>query len=188
MKGKIKLKNDDINIDLSGEITSDDIKAINSLLQLFNQSNQINLIEKSSFSEISKDLRVNKDFVKMQDKLSEEYADYHYVKFSKLNKIIEITQDDKTINTNTKVNQKELNEKLNTLLDDLKVPNLDYVIVHTLGDLDKKEHEKVYFAIHDRLLDIPSKHIITKKNSNKVLLEVVFFGQDIVDESYFDLD
>ena len=188
MKGKIKVENKGLSINLSGEITLDDIREVNNLLRLYSQISQVSALEKANFSEISKDLKNNKDFLKIQDSLSEEYDDYHYVKYTKLNKIIELTQEDKKINSISKVNQKDLSNKLKTLFDDIEVPNVDFVLVHTSGDLDVCEHEKVFFAIQDKLLEIPSKHIITKKASNNVLLELVFFGRDVVDDPYFDLD
>lgn len=188
MKGKIKVENKGLSISLSGEISNDDVREINNLLRLYSQVSQISALEKVNFSEISKDLKNNKDFLKIQDSLLEEHEDYHYVKYTKLNKIIEITQEDKNINTVSKVNQKDLANKLKTLFDDIEVPNIDFVLVHTSGDLDTSEHEKVFFAIQDKLLEIPSKHIVTKKPANNVLLELVFFGRDIVDDPYFDLD
>lgn len=188
MKGKIKIENKGISINLSGEISSDDVKEVNKLLSLFTDISQLNQLEKSSFSEVSRDLKTNKDFVKLQDALTAEYEDYHYVKYTKINKIIEITQDNKKIHTSMKINPKELDEKIKSLLDDVEVPNVDFVLVHTSGDLDDGEHEKIYFSIHDKLLEVPSKHIVTKKTNNKVLLEIIFFGEDVVDEPYFDLD
>ncbi|MFP4568131.1 MAG: hypothetical protein ACLFN8_04250 [Candidatus Woesearchaeota archaeon] len=188
MKGKIKVENRGLNVDLSGEISSEDIKEINNLLRLFSQVSQLEQFDKSLLGEISSDLKNNKEFSKIQDMLQEEHDDYHYVKYTKLNKIIEIIQDDGKIKTTSKINHKELNDKLKSLFDDIEVPNLDFVLVHTAGDMDLSEHEKVYFAIQDRLIEVPSKHIVTEKDTNKVLREVVFFGQDVVDESLFDLD
>ena len=188
MKGKIKVENKGFSISLAGEITTEDVKEINNLLRLYSQVSQINAFDRGTFSEISKDLKNNKDFLKIQESLLEEHEDYHYVKYTKLNKIIEITQEDKKLNTISKVNQKDLSNKLKTLFDDIEVPNVDFVLVHTSGDLDTSEHEKIFFAIQDKLLEIPSKHIVTKKESNNVLLELVFFGRDIVDEPYYDID
>ena len=187
MKGEVRIESEGIKINLVGKISLEDIKELNTLLRL----HQVNLLsdeDRNTFSELSKDLRKNKDFLAIQNNLKEEYNDYNYVKYAKFNKIIEITQDDKKINTSSKINVNELNKKIGTLFDDLKVHNLDFVLVHTVGDLEKKEHEKMYFAVHDALLEVPSKHIITKKDSKNIMLEVVFFGQDIVDEHYFDLD
>jgi hypothetical protein len=188
MKGKIKVENKGLSINLSGDISSDDVREINNLLRLYSQITQISALDKVTFSELSKDLKTNKDFLKIQDSLLEEHEDYHYVKYTKLNKIIEITQEDKKINTVSKVNQKDLSNKLKTLFDDIEVPNVEFVLVHTSGDLDLSEHEKIFFAIQDKLLEIPTKHVVTKKNSNNVLLELVFFGRDVVDDPYFDLD
>lgn len=188
MKGKIKIENKGISLNLNGEFTTEDIKELNNFLKLFNQTSQIVQSDKFSFSELSKDLKTNKEFQKIQDKLNEEYEDYHYVKYTKLNKIIEIKQEKDKIKTVSKINSKELNNKLETLFDDVEVPNIEFVIIHTVGDLENKEHEKLFFSIHDKLLEVPTKHIITKKETNKVLLELVFFGRDVVDESYFDMD
>lgn len=188
MKGKLKVETKGISINLSGEISSEDVREVNKLLGLFTEISQLNQLDNISFGEVSRDLKNNKEFAEIQDKLKDEYEDYHYVKYTKLNKIIEITQDNKKINTSVKINSKELDEKIKTLLDDIEVPNLDFVLVHTSGDLDAGEHEKIYFSIHDKLLEVPSKHIVTKKNNQKVLLEIIFFGEDVVDEPYYDLD
>jgi len=180
MNGTLNLTKSGLNVQLTGEITPAHLQELNSLIINFSSQQE----HFDIFPEISDELKSNKDFLDIKNILLKEYEE-HYTKYTRINHNLELIQQDNKLLLKVKPNLEDLRKKLNTLLNNILTKNIGFVLIHTSGNFCYEEHEKMYHSIKKKFSTIPDKHITTKRNTNRALIEIIIFGEDIVKEDIF---
>lgn len=186
MNGDISFSTEGMVVHLSGEIKTKHLTELNNLIRNFNQKTDPLFIEQTDyFYEISDELRLNTTFQNISSVLIKDYEEHH-TRHTRVDNIVEISQDSGRLETELKINQVDLDKKIKTVLDGIRIKNVGFAIIHTSGLMSKEEHKKIHESIMQKFLRIPTENIITKRSTKRTLIEIIFFGEEIVkNESFF---
>ncbi|MBI2542234.1 hypothetical protein HYV80_05995 [Candidatus Woesearchaeota archaeon] len=186
-----ELKKEDLKLKLDGNINNIALKElrkiINSAKNNQNAASSDNGENKEDdnefydisyrFSKISRRLRKNKEFRKLIIRFYDEYGDY-YTESIRLNNILEFTTKNKKIDKEFKLNEIELKKQLKTIFNNINKNHVDFLIIH-IGGINIEEIEIAVDLITKEIFNIPKKTIKSKYKSNKALVELIFFGNNI---------
>ena len=198
VKLNIELNKDDIKLKLEGDIDNSTLKELRKIIN----SNQ-DKIESSHYNEEGNDqkfndfydieykfrdvsaiLRKNEDFRLLLPKLYEQYDEY-CIESVRLQNILDVSLKNTKAHKEFKLNEKEFKKQVQNIYTNIRKNKVEFLLIHIAGLNNGEQISIIIDSISREVFNTPKKIIKSEYESDKTLIEVIFFGKDI-NKNYFD--
>lgn len=127
---------------------------------------------------ISKQLLKNKKFKKVFNKVSEEFEDWYYYK-CKIPNIQIITNDKNKLLTSYKLDTAECKKIILSSLNHINAKNIKFILIHVSGRIYDDEKQMILDNLYQIFTFVPLILFKSDRNSDSILVEIMFFGKDV---------
>ncbi len=197
-KINFEVNKNDIKLKLEGNIDNTTLKELRKLInnkkirhensssidEEYNQSNNEFYDIEYKFRDISSKLRKNKDFQLLLPKLYEQYDEY-CIESVRLQNILDVSLKNTKAHKEFKLNEKEFKKQVQNIYTNIRKNKVEFLLIHIAGLNNNEQISIIIDSISRELFNTPKKIIKSEYESDKTLIEVIFFGKNI-NKNYFD--